>query len=580
LVLAAFMRRFSGHVPAGVSRRLERLVRRAPGGSGRWSLAVTTALLAPEPMMALIWTGAAVVALMRWSLWLPMALPMGALCGSLVAHGWTLPGRVRALSRQTRRLQDERLALLKKLRQLEQLQEERLAHLLESETEAPPPAATLATARDEMLELSAQLDELHERLEKHLPRYHPPPSAPSDGETPSELAVRLRETRDEITSLLTRLELTEAQLEGLAARAGSLSTWADLRLTAYRNLFERVSAILETVLEESGPLRQAITGPILYGVGEPDRLDPIVAETGFITQDEALLKQLRQIKDRFAPSDQAVLIRGESGCGKELIAKMLHRYSKRRGKPFVAISCRDIPETLLETELFGYVKGAFSGAHRDGAGLFAQADGGTLFIDELGEMPLSMQTKLLRVLQEHAVSPVGGDKRSPRKTDFRLLAATNADLAGAVRAGQFREDLYQRFHVLEVVLKPLRERGDDIRLLARWFLTRECAATHTHLGLSEAAVAALEAHPWPGNVRELEHVIEALVTRYAVASDLPAPILTGDQVRSELLPRRAILRLEERDLFSDEDRELLELARRHAFNAKEMAGARGARGGR
>lgn len=202
-----------------------------------------------------------------------------------------------------------------------------------------------------------------------------------------------------------------------------------------------------------------------------------------------------------------VLITGESGTGKELVARGIHGESPRRDKPFLAINCGSIPENLLESEFFGSMRGAFTGADQDRKGLFEQADGGTLFLDEIGELPLGMQVKLLRVLQERTIRRIGGSREIP--VNVRILCATARDLAREVQAGRFREDLYFRLNVVEIHLPPLRERVEDIPLLAEYFLHKVNTASGLEVkGISPSAVSRLVAHPWPGNVRELENVIE------------------------------------------------------------------------
>jgi two-component system, NtrC family, response regulator len=209
---------------------------------------------------------------------------------------------------------------------------------------------------------------------------------------------------------------------------------------------------------------------------------------------------------KVANTDATVLITGESGTGKELIAKALHSLSSRKPAPFVPINCAAIPRDLLESELFGHVKGAFTGAVRDKTGKFKLADGGTLFLDEVGELPLDLQPKLLRVLQEKVVEPVGGTET--HQLDVRVVAATNLDMEQAMLEGRFREDLYYRLSVIPIHIPPLRERKDDIPLLLKHFAAKHGAEEVT---FSNEAVKALVAYPWPGNVRELENTVERLL---------------------------------------------------------------------
>jgi two-component system, NtrC family, response regulator GlrR len=221
----------------------------------------------------------------------------------------------------------------------------------------------------------------------------------------------------------------------------------------------------------------------------------------------AAIAGVRDIITRIAPSDATVLVLGESGTGKEIAARSIHALSHRRNAPFVAINCGALPPDLLESELFGHRRGAFTGAIRDKDGLFAAAHGGTLFLDEIGDAPASVQVKLLRVLQERSYLPVG--ETEARTVDVRIIAATNRDLRADVEAGRFRDDLFYRIHVVPIAMPPLRERREDIPLLAELFLTQATAKhgiTASHL--SSEALHLLMGHDWPGNVRELANVVE------------------------------------------------------------------------
>lgn len=222
------------------------------------------------------------------------------------------------------------------------------------------------------------------------------------------------------------------------------------------------------------------------------------------------IQRLRELLLKLAGSDSTVLIMGESGTGKELAAKVIHYQSRRRYGPFVAVNCAAIPETLLEAELFGHEKGAFTGAHQQRIGKFESAGGGTVILDEIGDMPAAMQTKILRVLQERTFERVGGIK--PLHVDIRLIAATHRDLSRAVAEGKFREDLYYRLNVVPVPIPPLRERREDIPILSEFFLQKcKDSLGLAHKRLSPGAEARLMEYRWPGNVRELDNIIQRAV---------------------------------------------------------------------
>jgi two-component system NtrC family response regulator len=221
---------------------------------------------------------------------------------------------------------------------------------------------------------------------------------------------------------------------------------------------------------------------------------------------QAVFDAIRKVATTEAP----VLILGESGTGKEMTARAIHQRSSRKDGPFVAINCSAIPETLLESELFGHEKGSFTGAHAQRKGRIEMAGGGTLFLDEIGEIPLPLQVKLLRFLQEQCIQRVGG--RQDIQIETRVIAATNADLKKSMAAGTFREDLFYRLAVVQVVMPPLRERENDIRLLAQSFLQRFAAqAKKVGMTFDRGAVRALASHAWPGNVRELENCVRRAV---------------------------------------------------------------------
>jgi two-component system response regulator GlrR len=259
---------------------------------------------------------------------------------------------------------------------------------------------------------------------------------------------------------------------------------------------------------------------------EIQRLKDLLEEkydfTNIIAKSEAMRRVL-DVVSRIAATESTVYLEGESGTGKEIVAKAIHLASKRKNKPFVAINCAALPADLLESELFGHEKGAYTGASRTTKGLLSQADEGTIFLDEIGDMPPSLQAKLLRVLQEREFYPVGGDK--PVQVDVRIITATNKDLQAAVKEGNFREDLFYRLHVIPIHLPPLRERKEDIPHLANHFIKVISQQMKKEVkGITPQAMQKLMLHDWPGNIRELENTLE-----YAVAMT-PLDMLTEDFV--------------------------------------------------
>ena len=264
---------------------------------------------------------------------------------------------------------------------------------------------------------------------------------------------------------------------------------------------------------------------------------------GLIAQSPAMHAVL-DLVERVAPTDATLLIQGESGTGKEVIAKAVHHASARAGRPFVAVNCGAVPETLLESELFGYMRGAFTGAAANKHGLFEEADGGTLFLDEIAEMPAALQVKLLRALQSGEVRRLGATQ--PTTIDVRVIAATHGDLAALISQGTFREDLFYRLNVIQVVLPPLRDRREDIPALAEHFLARAADKLGRRLRLAPSTLERLLRYPWPGNVRELENAIERAAilarTESVEPDDLPPHVSAGLQLGpSPALPRPSTL---------------------------------------
>jgi transcriptional regulator with PAS, ATPase and Fis domain len=249
---------------------------------------------------------------------------------------------------------------------------------------------------------------------------------------------------------------------------------------------------------------------------------------------------------RIVKSDSSVLITGESGTGKELVARALHYNGNRRDRPFIAVNCSAIPEALLESELFGHVRGAFTGAVKDKPGKFETANHGTIFLDEIGTLPLHLQVKLLRVLQEHEVERVGSNKTV--KLHVRVVSATNSDLENMVKCGIFREDLYYRLNVIPLHLPPLRERQQDIVYLTAYFLEKQCRLMgRSPCSISKQALEALELYSWPGNVRELENLIERMIVltdaTVITIDDVPAKIVgekSADEALSVTMPSNGV----------------------------------------
>jgi len=295
---------------------------------------------------------------------------------------------------------------------------------------------------------------------------------------------------------------------------------------------------------------------------------------GVVGLSDSLVDVYRVI-DRVADTLCTILITGESGTGKELVAKAVHKQSQRASKAFVAINCGAIPEALLESELFGHARGAFTGAHANKIGRIALAEGGTLFLDEIGEMPLSLQVKLLRVLQAREYSPVGDNRTL--KADVRIVAATNVNLEAAVLAGTFREDLYYRLNVIHLAVPALRERSEDVPLLAQHFLSkaREKMAKIGTLEISRAAAQLLSEYQWPGNVRELENTIERAVLLCAGTSiepkDLPQRVC-GLGTEKRITPRLPDTGIDLRNAVESFENQLIRQAlERTKWNKKQAA---------
>ncbi len=276
----------------------------------------------------------------------------------------------------------------------------------------------------------------------------------------------------------------------------------------------------------------------------------------------AKMRAIGEYIERIAPSDVSVLVTGETGTGKELVAQAIHQHSARAKRPLISVNCGAIAENLIESELFGHVKGAFTGAIQTQEGKFQAAQGGTLFLDEIGELPLPLQVKLLRALQEKVIVKVGSTKVEP--VDIRIVAATNRNLADEVAAGRFREDLYYRLNVVQVHLPPLRERGDDVIDLARYFINKHGAKLSSKVrGFTPAAHSALLAHPWPGNIRELENKIQRALVM------CQGQLLSPSDLELSVTVSKALTLAEARDIFLRAH--VLDTLKRHDGNRAKAA---------
>ena len=301
-----------------------------------------------------------------------------------------------------------------------------------------------------------------------------------------------------------------------------------LLLTAYASVPSSVEAMrlgAVTILEKPIPMQQ-LEQELRAAIGDMPSVNAGLeaAQAAGLVGGSLAVRTLFQTIVLVAPSDSSVFVQGESGTGKELVANAIHRFSRRAAKPLVAVNCAAIPENLLESELFGHVRGAFTGAITAREGRFKSAHGGTLFLDEIGEMPLLLQGKLLRVLQERVIEPVGSSKSEP--VDFRLVCATNRNLEEMVAKGLFRNDLFYRLNVVPLFIPPLRERSGDVELLTRHFLNRLGGAQRLRFG--PGVMQAMSRYAWPGNVRELQNLIERLLVMKGEGElqleDLPEPI--------------------------------------------------------
>ena len=296
-----------------------------------------------------------------------------------------------------------------------------------------------------------------------------------------------------------------------------LSTLIVQFITLHREIQKKEARLIEENQSLKAKLHQVHGGHFIIGHSKP-------------------MQEIFSVIDKISASNVTALLLGESGTGKELVAKALHEGGKRKDKAFVKINCAALPETLLESELFGHERGAFTGAHVSRPGRFELADGGTIFLDEIGEMPLSLQAKMLRVLQEKQFERIGGSKTFT--VDVRIVAATNVSLEDAVQNGDFRADLYYRLNVVPIILPPLRERSEDIPLLFNHFLSQSNERNGRKIKITSELLDFLIQYPWPGNVREMQNLVERMVilseSERLTLDDLPPKLFHYDQIEREL----------------------------------------------
>ena len=384
--------------------------------------------------------------------------------------------------------------------------------------------------------------EMRAMLEKGLTRRgFTPVALPSADEALARLAAEdfdvvltdLRMPGMDGLALCERIALNRPDIPVVVVTAfGSLETAvAAIRAGAYDFVTKPIDVDALVLVLERAVQHRALREEVRRLRQELGRRD----DGGTVVGESLAMKQAYALIDRVADLDSTVLITGESGTGKEVAARAVHTRGRRKDGPFVALNCAAMPEALLESELFGHAKGAFTDAKAARTGLFVQAHGGTLFLDEVGELPLTLQPKLLRALQERVVRPLGGDTEVP--FDARIVAATNRDLELAVAEGRFREDLYYRLNVIGVELPPLRARGNDVLALSQRFIEQFAARTGKRVvGLSPAAAQRLLTYGWPGNVRELQNCLERAVALTSfeelTVDDLPERVRNYSQPKA------------------------------------------------
>jgi two-component system, NtrC family, nitrogen regulation response regulator GlnG len=362
------------------------------------------------------------------------------------------------------------------------------------------------------------------------------------GMTGLELLDKIREERNDLFMVI------------MTAEASMKNAVEAMKRGAYDYLTKPFDlGVIDAIIEKVSRAREMTTQVTLLKEELKDRYQ---LEKTIIGNSQAM-REIYKTIGKVAPSDVTVLVQGESGTGKELIARAIHYNSKRLGKPFIPINCAAIPKELLESELFGFEKGAFTGATERKYGKFEQANGGTIFLDEIGDMPFDLQAKILRVLQEREITRTGGNQSIA--VDVRIVAATNQDLEECVRNKQFREDLYYRLNVIPINLVPLRERSEDVPLLVEYFLSKICSELEVpRKRCSADAVKALSGYGWPGNIRELENTIKRAVILspdpLLVAADFPGLRSRAGDGKGDELSLEGIVDLKLRGSFTNMER--------------------------
>jgi len=552
---------------------------RSPRREGTSRTHILATLRTPELLLMGAWITLSWALFATYSLWIPVAAPLGLLLGSLL--GW-LAALPLELSQELQRLQAfhvQNEALLADLKGRSQELEVVRSELSVRRTEAlqrgawtEKDEALLAQSAEDLKGLDQVLSETHETLSRYLlPAARFQPMTPVDEDVES-LLEQLRRGKVEVQQVKVQVEQVQQKIDRLEPQVDfyreAYQAWAP----AYRGLFRPLQAILDqagNVIARLSPELAQVPNP---GDDIPEAIDEATSQTlfertGLKTRDPDMAALIQHILEVVGPSDEPVMIFGETGAGKELVARAVHTNSPRAREdaPFVVQNCANLPPTLAESALFGHMKGAHSTADRARTGLFVDADGGTLVLDELGEMPLEVQPKLLRVLQDMTIIPLGGDLKHARKVDVRVIASTNTDLELAVREGRFRADLFYRLLRMNAIqIPPLRERRVDIPLLLNHFLGQVTGAAH-EVAISDEALAYLSAeHDWPGNVRELEGVAVRLAKGREKTVDLKGmqQIISGGGASR---PRR----LDIHQVFSRHELHRLGVMRQHNFKLDE-----------